>query len=347
MEEPRVEIGEPFEGFTVTDGAPGVTVARLLLRSDARTFWQRIDETRDGRGGQPFDVSPDITRASLMFESRYQPRLQHDVARFVAEWRAGPLALWLYTPLVVDFVDALSPDVVVYDVMDDLSAFRFAQPTLRDREERLLSRADVVFAGGPTLHRATASRRPDAHLFPSGVDVAHFARALDPETEIPDDVARLTEPVVTYIGVIDERIDLDLLDRAARLRPAWSWVLVGPVLKVRESALPRLPNVSFLGQRSYSSLPGYLRGSDVAMMPFATGEATRSISPTKTLEYLAAGRPVVSTPVPDVVELYGSAVRVAVTPEAFVAEVTAAVAARDAGDAQLLDVDEMLERYSW
>ena len=348
VEAPRVEIGETWEGFQVTDGGHGIQVARLLLRSDAATFWSRIDETRDAQGGQPFDISPDVTRATLMFQSRYQPWLEREVAAFVAQWRRGPTVLWLYTPLVADFIDLLAPDLVVYDVMDDLSLFRYAPSRLREQEERLLARADLVFTGGPSLHRSVAHRRPDAHIFPSGVDAAHFAAAVDPDVEPPADVADLPRPIIGFMGVIDERSDLALLDAVAAMRPEWSLVLVGPVLKIRESALPRRPNLHYLGQRRYEELPAYVGAFDVAMMPFAINDATRSISPTKTLEYLAAQRPVVSTPVPDVIELYGSVVRIADTPERFVGEIEAALSEpAPQRDARVERSRDLLERYSW
>ena len=348
VEEPRIEIGPPWEGFEVTDAGAGVEVARLTLRSDHDTFWSRIDETRDAQGGQPFDISPDITRGTLMFQSRFQPWLEREVAAHVAEWRRGPLALWLYTPLVASFIDLVEPDAVVYDVMDDLSAFRFAPSRLREQEQYLLERADLVFAGGPSLHRSVVDRRPDAHLFPSGVDAAHFARALGDDLEVPGEVAPLARPVVGFIAVVDERTDLELLDAVAALRPDVTWVLVGPVLKIKQSALPRQANLHYIGQQPYERLPAFLRSFDVAMMPFAINDATRSISPTKTLEYLAAGKPVVSTPVPDVIELYGSMVRVAATPDEFVAAVDAALHEPDeAREQRAVTSREVLTRYSW
>jgi glycosyltransferase involved in cell wall biosynthesis len=256
--------------------------------------------------------------------------------------------LWLYTPVVSHVIDLLQPDVVVYDVMDELSAFQFAPAELKEQERQLLRRADLVFAGGPSMHASRTGARPDIHLFPSGVDQAHFARALDDATPLPDVLRDLPRPVVGFFGVVDERADLALLAAAADLRPAWSWVVVGPVLKIEEAALPRRPNIHYLGKQSYQDLPAFLKGFDVAMLPFAINEATRFISPTKTLEYMAAHRPIVSTPVPDVIGLYGEVVRVADSPEAFVAAADAALAEEPAARERRASKErELLRRYAW
>ena len=269
VDEPRIEIGPASEAFEIADELPNLQVARLVLRSDEATFRRRLDETRDASGGHPFEISDNIQRASLMFESRYQPRLEEEVTRYVASWRRGPLVLWLYTPVVVRFIDLLQPDVVVYDVMDDLKAFRFPPRRLVDQERELVSRADLLFAGGPTLYEDRRSRHPDAHLFPSGVDEAHFARALRDDLPIPAPMRGLPRPIVGYFGVVDERTDFALLASAARARPDWSWVMIGPMLKVHERRLPKLHNLHFLGKREYEELPAYLQAFDVAMMPFA------------------------------------------------------------------------------
>ncbi len=157
------------------------------------------------------------------------------------------------------------------------------------------------------------------------MEQGHFARALDPDLALPPAIRELPHPLIGFFGVLDERLDLDLLARAAALRPAWSWVLIGPLIKLQERALPRRPNIHYLGQRDYQDLPAYLKAFDVAMLPFARNAATRSISPTKTLEYMAAHTPIVSTPIPDVLALYGAVVRVAADPERFVAAAQAAL----------------------
>jgi len=204
--------------------------------------------------------------------------------------------VWLYTPMALDLADALAPSALVYDVMDDLASFRGAPVELRLRHFQALRRADIVFTGGRSLHRGVLAHRPQrTHLFPSGVEPEHFApaQALRPTTR--------PTPVAGYVGVIDERVNLDLIDALAGALPDWEIRIVGPVVKIDPDSLPQAPNIVYPGSQPYQRLPEVMAGFDVALMPFALNEATRSISPTKTLEYFAAGLPVVSTRVPDVV----------------------------------------------
>lgn len=348
VEEPRVEIGPPGEGFDLIAAEAGVRLARLWVSTDAADFRRRLDESRRSVGGNPFDIEPGIRRASLMFESELQPVLRQRVRELLpAPPRSRPLVLWLYTPVVVDFIDLLEPDLVVYDLMDDLASFRFAPKRIRDQRRELLDRADVVFAGGPSLHAAVAGERPDALLFPSGVDSDHFARARASGRPVPAALAGIDGPIAGYIGVVDERLDLALLGTAADLTPDWSWVLVGPVLKIEARTLPRRPNIHFVGQAAYDELPAWLARFDVGIMPFALNEATRSISPTKTLEYLAAGLPVVSTPVPDVARVYGAVVDIATDARAFVERVAGARAAAAADAGREAAVARLVEAGSW
>jgi UDP-galactopyranose mutase len=234
---------------------------------------------------------------------------------------------WFYTPMAIPWTSWLEPEVTVYDCMDELSAFWFAPPRLTDFEATLLSDADIVFTGGHSLYRAKRGRHPNVHEFPSAVDADHFGGARA-GTEEPPDQRALPAPRVGWFGVLDERMDVGLLGEIADLRPEWSFVLLGPTVKIDPATLPRRPNVHNLGPRRYAELPAYLAGWDVAMMPFAINDATRFISPTKTLEYLAAGRPVVSTPVPDVVSTFAGTdlVRIADSPAAFVSAIEEALA---------------------
>jgi UDP-galactopyranose mutase len=256
---------------------------------------------RDGRGGVSV-VVPVLSTAPGHGEEREQhERLLrelfevHDVADYVA---------WYYTPLAVATTRWLEPRATVYDCMDELTSFAEAPQELRELEAELFERADLVFTGGRSLFEAKRERHPDVHLFPSGVDTAHFARARNGEREA-DDQAPLPHPRLGFFGVIDERLDVGLVEALADLRPDWQLVLVGPVVKIDPGALPQRPNVHYLGPKDYEELPSYLVGWDVAMLPFARNESTRFISPTKTPEYLAAGRPVVSTSIRDVVSPYG------------------------------------------
>ncbi|MDP8922487.1 MAG: glycosyltransferase, partial [Chloroflexota bacterium] len=238
------------------------------------------------------------------------------------------------------------PRVTVYDCMDELSAFRFAPPLLREREARLFERADLVFTGGHSLYEAKRRRHPSVYPFPSSVDVAHFRRARSAQPD-PADQASVQHPRLGFYGVIDERLDIQLIRSVAEARPDWQIVLVGPVAKIDRETLPRLPNVHYLGAKQYDELPAYLAGWDVALLPFACNEATRFISPTKTPEYLAAGRPVVSTPIRDVVRPYGDRglARIAATAPEFVAAVEQALV--EDGAARLAKADPFLAEMSW
>ncbi len=213
---------------------------------------------------------------------------------------------WYYTPMAFVFSRHLQPEVVVYDCMDQLSNFKDAPRELVFREEELLERADVVFTGGLSLYEEKRGSHANVHLFPSSVDVEHFASARHGAGNGALDQAEIPEPRVGFYGVIDERFDLELLADVAALRPAYHFVLLGPIAKINPATLPQAGNIHYLGGKSYNDLPSYLAGWQVAMLPFAMNESTRFISPTKTPEYLAAGRQVVSTPILDVIREYGS-----------------------------------------
>lgn len=260
----------------------------------------------------------------------------------------GPLIRWYYTPMMLPFSRRLEAACTVYDCMDELANFRFAPPELTILERELLAAADVVFTGGYSLWEAKRDRHPNIHPFPSSVDRAHFARARTIRDE-PTDQAALPWPRLGFYGVVDERMDLGLLAALADARPEWSIVVVGPVVKIDPASLPARPNLHYLGGKTYEELPAYLSGWSVALMPFAINESTRFISPTKTPEYLSGGRPVVSTPIVDVVRHYGEleAVKVADTPEAFVAACDEALAlSRLPGDWREA-VDAALSALSW
>jgi UDP-galactopyranose mutase len=235
--------------------------------------------------------------------------LEHGIADYL---------LWYYTPMALGFSSHLKPQLTVFDCMDELSAFKGAPEAMKEREAELLRRADLVFTGGQSLYEAKAGRHHDLHAFPSSIDYAHFAQARMPFQE-PEDQASIPHPRIGFAGVIDERMDIDLLGAVARLRPAIHFVMIGPVVKIDPASLPQLPNIHYLGGKSYKELPSYIAGWDAAMLPFAHNESTRYISPTKTPEYLAAGKPVVSTSITDVVRPYGvrKLVRIADAPEEF------------------------------
>jgi UDP-galactopyranose mutase len=242
------------------------------------------------------------------------------------------LLAWLYTPMALPSAQQLEPDAIVYDCMDELSLFLGAPPELLSHEAALLEHADVMFTGGPSLYQAKRSRHHNVHCFPSSVDATHFRQAR-PDPGAPkleaEDQAAIPHPRLGFYGVIDERLDLPLLDAVAAARPEWQIVLVGPVVKIDPATLPRRPNIHYLGQRSYEELPRYLAGWDACLLPFARNDSTRFISPTKTLEYMAAELPIVSTPITDVAEPYGNIVYLGGAPEEFLAACDAALASDD------------------
>ena len=252
------------------------------------------------------------------FHDDQTPILRTLVRQLIEQEHVEEHVAWFYTPMALPLADSLDPIAVVYDCMDELSAFKYAPPELIEREKALLRAADVVFTGGPSLYRAKKDRHPNVHCFPSSVDARHFAVAANGMTDA-DDQAPLPHPRLGFFGVIDERFDIPAVTLMAERHPEWQIVLVGPVVKIDPATLPRRPNIHYFGQRSYQQLPAYLKGWDVCLLPFARNESTRFISPTKTLEYMAAGRMIASTPITDVAEPYGDIVYLGETPEEFVA----------------------------
>jgi UDP-galactopyranose mutase len=253
-----------------------------------------------------------------------------------------PDIAWYYTPMMLPFSRHLEPGCTVYDCMDELANFRFAPPRLLELEAELFERADLVFTGGYSLYEAKRSRHSSVHPFPSSVDIAHFARA----RAIRHDNDR---PTLGFYGVLDERFDIDLLAVIAEARPDWRFVMVGPVVKIAPDELPQRANIAYPGPATYDQLPGLLAQWDVALMPFAINDATRFISPTKTPEYLAAGKPVVSTPVRDVVRHYGrlQGVKIAAAADEFIAACDAALALTRGDGDWLAEVDQALSVMSW
>jgi glycosyltransferase involved in cell wall biosynthesis len=261
----------------------------------------------------------------------------------------GSLITWYYTPMMLPFSRHLDANVTVFDAMDELSKFRFAPTKLLELEQELIDKADLVFTGGTSLYEAKKHRHPDVHCFPSSVDRVHFAKARSTLFD-PADQDDLPRPRLGFYGVIDERFDTELLDQVAAMRPNWSFVMVGPVVKISEADLPKRPNIHYLGGKTYAELPAYLSGWDVALMPFAMNESTEFISPTKTPEYLAGGKPVVSTPVKDVVRHYGhlEGVKIAATADEFAAACDEALElTRNPEGGWLAEADLMLSATSW
>ncbi|HEV7912480.1 MAG TPA: glycosyltransferase, partial [Albitalea sp.] len=261
-------------------------------------------------------LRPHTANAGPGFADDQMAAIREMLATHLQQQGITEYAVWFYTPMALPLLEGLCPQAVVYDCMDELSAFKNAPAPLRERETQLLQRADVVFTGGPSLYDAKRSRHPNVLCLPSAVDAEHYsparasvdAPAMQRAQALQSGIAH---PRLGFFGVIDERLDIGLIDDLASAHPDWQMVMVGPVVKISPDQLPRRPNIHWLGQQPYGLLPQLVAGWDVCLLPFALNESTRFISPTKTLEYMAAQKPVVSTPVRDVCVLYGDHVRIA------------------------------------
>ncbi len=255
--------------------------------------------------------------------------------------------VWFYTPMALPLLHTVTPSLVVYDCMDELSAFKNAPAQLLQRESDLLKTADVVFTGGPSLYEAKRERHPNVHCFSSSVDIAHFSKALDRARAHPSQAA-LPEPRLGFYGVIDERFDTDLLRAVADARPQWQLVMVGPVVKIDPASLPKNPNIHYMGQATYDELPAYLAAWQVCLMPFALNESTKFISPTKVLEYMAAELPIVSTDITDVARPYGHIVSIAHSAQQFVEACDAALALTPERSAGMIEAMRgVVQATSW
>jgi UDP-galactopyranose mutase len=274
--------------------------------------------------------------------------LKEMIQRLFATNNIRDYVLWYYTPMALSFTDQLKPIACVYDCMDELSAFRGADARLQQYEKSLFTRADLVFTGGHTLFQAKKNQHRAVYAFPSSIDRAHFAKARTEQRE-PEDQKNIPHPRIGFFGVIDERFDIELLDGVAAARPNWQFVIIGPVVKIDPSTLPRRPNIHYLGARTYDELPAYLAGWELALLLFARNEATRFISPTKTPEYLAAGRPVISTSITDVVRPYGERrlVEIANTPDELIAAAERLLSTDYDRSEWLKRVDSFLADMSW
>jgi UDP-galactopyranose mutase len=254
---------------------------------------------------------------------------------------------WYYTPMALPFSEHLKPVTVVYDCMDELASFAFAPVELKEREKQLLNMADVVFTGGYSIYESKKNQHHNIYPFPSSIEKEHFGKARTIDTD-PADQAHIPHPRFGFFGVLDERFDIDLIEQSAKARPDWHFVLIGPVVKIDPQSLPRLNNIHYLGGKDYKELPSYVAGWDVAVIPFAMNESTRYISPTKTPEYLAGGKPVISTPIRDVVSPYGDnkLVHIAATAQEFVA-CGDAILNMENREQWLKEVDAFLAGNSW
>jgi glycosyltransferase involved in cell wall biosynthesis len=287
---------------------------------EPRAVWRRVPhhphivvmhtEFPAARWGQEYSATVDVERYRLLKQVLDGP-LKGEFDKPIQ---------WFYDPIAAPcFVGRLNERAVIYDCMDELSQFKGAPPEIIERERFLLSKADVVFAGGRKMWQSKSRFNSNCHFYGCGVEVRHFSTALHKSTRLPDDIAHLSHPVLGYFGVVDERLDYDLIGKIADSNPAWNVVMVGPVCKVEESELPRRANLHWMGGREYSQLPAYAKGFDVCLMPFALNQATEFINPTKALEYMATGTPIVSSPVPDVVSNFSTVVEIGNSHDEFIA----------------------------
>jgi glycosyltransferase involved in cell wall biosynthesis len=315
FEEPMF-IAEPNARLELSICDPGITVARPIL---------------------PEAIGQDES-------NRWQRLLLEDLLRTTP---AKQRLFWYYTPAALEFSRHLQAKICVFDNMDDLASFRGASKQMRVLEREMLTRADVVFTGGRSLFESKQHLHENVYLFSSSIDKTHFATARSVNQLDPIDQRQIPRPRFGYFGVVDERMDLELLAEIADMRPSWQFVMLGPVAKVDPATLPNRANIHWLGPKSYQELPAYLAGWDVGFMPFALNEATRFISPTKTPEYLAAGVRVISTPIPDVIRPYGELGLVTIVSYAdqFVKHAEAIL---QSNDRTWLDrVDQHLHDMSW
>lgn len=273
-----------------------------------------------------------------------QENLLHDLFEY---FKISRYIFWYYTPMALSISHSFSPLLTVYDCMDELSAFKNAPARLKELESVLLIKADLVFTGGQSLYEAKKHQHPCIYPFPSSIDKKHFGKSRNISLE-PAEQFLIPTPRIGFFGVIDERMDLELLEAISQERPKWHFIIIGPVVKIDPASLPTRSNIHYLGGKSYEELPTYLAGWDVAMMPFAINESTRFISPTKTPEYLAGGKPVVSTPIRDVVAPYGEngLVYIAETHSAFIDGIEQALNMEKKKE-WLKTVDAFLENDSW
>jgi UDP-galactopyranose mutase len=284
---------------------------------------------------------------SSLTEEETRQLLQLLLHEFIASRGLSEFVLWYYTPMALAFSQELLPKATIYDCMDELSMFKGAPPGLVKAEAELFRRADLVFTGGRSLYEVKKHQHRSVHCFPSSIDHKHFQSARQTQAE-PTDTRHIPRPRLGYCGVIDERMDLALLAKLAASRPSWQIVMLGPVVKIDANQLPTAPNIHYLGPRRYSELPSYLGSWDIGILPFAINDSTRFISPTKTPEYLAAGLPVVSTPIQDVripYEVEGL-VRIAANAAEMIDAIEDELPKRHSKD-RLQRVDKFLSSNSW
>lgn len=276
-----------------------------------------------------------------------EQRLAKIITKVLKKYSIKDYICWYYTPMALAFTRHLNPQIIIYDAMDELSAFKFAPAELVALEDEMLRMSDIVFTGGHSLYHAKKNRHHNIHAFPSSIDKKHFGQARTNKNE-PLDQAHIPHPRFGFYGVIDERFDIHLLRAVANERPEWQFIIIGPVVKISEEELPKSENIHYLGSKQYAELPLYVSHWDIAMVLFALNESTKYISPTKTPEYLASGIPVISTPITDIINPYGTEnlVHIVSNSAEFIAAAEIELAKKDKAE-WLHRVDQFLENNSW
>jgi len=295
-------------------------------------------------------VTPELNNtgaASHVQDEKSEIRIKILLDQLILQYNITDFVSWYYAPMALSFSEHLEPRAIVYDCMDELSAFKFAPAELVEFEKKLMTRADVVFTGGHRLYQAKKVFHKNIYPFPSAIDKSFFYPARTKLVEASDQIS-IPHPRLGFFGVIDERFDIDLVRRMADLRPGWQFIFIGPVVKIEESTLPKNKNIHYLGMKDYRELPGYISGWDLCIMPFAINASTEFISPTKTPEFLAAGKRVISTPIHDVVNPYGEdgMVGIAETAEEFI-EIAEYDLGENTDPLWLAKVDQYLSTISW
>jgi UDP-galactopyranose mutase len=317
--------------FFIEEPVFGNCSMRLMVREEEPGLHIVVPHLPDG-------LRSEVAINAVMKEMTRQLFNDHDINDYV---------FWYYTPMALRFTDHFTPVATVYDCMDELSAFKGAHSHLPLLEKELFQNVDLVFTGGQSLYEAKRDQHPAVHAFPSSIDASHFGKARKTVVD-PEDQKHIPHPRLGFFGVIDERFDVELLNQIATQRPDWHFIMIGPVVKIDPETLPKHANIHYLGGKKYGELPDYLAGWDIALLLFARNESTRFISPTKTPEYLAAGKPVISTSIRDVVRPYGELklVEIADTAEEFIAAAEKLLAKTDHSE-WLQAVDTFLENISW
>ncbi len=317
--------------FYIEEPVFGNSSMRLDVRETYEGVYVVVPQLPDG-------LRSEIAITAVMKEMTYRLFLEHAIDEY---------AFWYYTPMALRFTSHFNPLVSVYDCMDELSAFKDSPSDLPSLEKELFRRVDLVFTGGQSLYEAKRNQHRAVYAFPSSIDVSHFGKARSLSTD-PSDQANIPHPRLGFFGVIDERFDRELLDQVATRRPDWQFVIIGPIVKIDPETLPQHRNIHYLGAKKYDELPAYLAGWDIALLLFARNDSTRFISPTKTPEYLAAGKPVISTSIRDVVRPYGEQklVEIADTPDEFIYAAEKILSTSNQSE-WLARVDAFLGNVSW